>query len=132
MPLRDLPPCLTSTCLPCRADQEYQAPPFYQGELGYNPGFDPDDPEKAGMIGPDGEELPGELRFVRKYKAGAQDQHPGHPGACFASKHKHVVAAVPPTIPLPSRRLMHACACKRFLGVANRMSEFVIARPLHV
>ncbi len=49
-----------------RADQEYQAPPFYRGELGYNPGFDGDDPEKAGLDGEDG--LPGELRFVRKYK----------------------------------------------------------------
>ena len=51
---------------PRRADQEYQAPPFYQGELGYNPGFDGDDPEKAGLDGEEG--LPGELRFVRKYK----------------------------------------------------------------
>ncbi len=53
-------------CHPPRADQEYQAPPFYQGELGYNPGFDGDDPDKAGLEGEEG--LPGELRFVRKYK----------------------------------------------------------------
>ena len=52
-----------------RADQEYQAPPFYQGELGYNPGFDADDPEKGGsLIGPDGEELPAGPRFAHKYK----------------------------------------------------------------
>ena len=50
------------------ADQEYQAPPFYQGELGYNPGFDADDPDKAAMVGPDGEELPPGPRFERKYK----------------------------------------------------------------
>ena len=65
--------------LPRRADQEYQAPPFYQGELGYNPGFDGDDPEKAGLDGEEG--LPGELRLRAQVQATAEDQHPGHPGA---------------------------------------------------
>ena len=41
------------------------APPFYQGELGYNPGFDAD--EKP-LTGPNGEALPAELKFLHKYK----------------------------------------------------------------
>ena len=44
------------------ADQEYQAPPFYQGLVGYSPGFDGEDTEKPP---PEGEEG---VRFARKYK----------------------------------------------------------------
>ena len=56
---RDAAVELSARCVGAAVDQEYQAPPFYQGRLG----FDLDDLEKP-PPGPDGDEP----RFAKKYK----------------------------------------------------------------